>query len=97
VPVHAAGEFLDGGATISPNRLSESLAFVRGFRIAGVDLDTAVRYARVVSELRNGDQLAGRSKPDLWIAATALQGAMPLVTRNTGHFTGIAGLDLIGY
>lgn len=97
VPAHAAGEFLEGGAAISPDRLSESLAFVRSFRIAGVDLDTAVRYARVVSELRDGDHLAGRSKPDLWIAATALQGAMPLVTRNTRHFTGIRGLDLIAY
>lgn len=97
VPAHAAGEFLEGGAAISADRLSASLAFVRSFRIAIVDLETAVRYARIVSELRSAEQLAGRSKPDLWIAATALEQAMPLVTRNTRHFMGIAGLELIGY
>lgn len=97
VPAHAAGEFLEGGASISTDRLSASLSFVRSFRIGSVDLDTAVRYAEVVAQLRTTSNLPGRSKPDLWIAASALQGGMPLVTRNTRHFADIPGLELIGY
>jgi predicted nucleic acid-binding protein len=97
VPAHAAGEFLEGGASISTDRLAESLAFVRAFRISEVDLDTALRYAEVVAELRTRSGLAGRSKPDLWIAASAIRGAMPLVTRNARDFADIPGLQLITY
>ena len=46
VPCHAAGEFLEGGATISEARLAESLLFLRLFRIGDVTIETALRYAR---------------------------------------------------
>lgn len=97
VPAHAAGEFLEGGAAISPQRLSESLRFLRLFRIGAVDLETALRYARIVSRLRARDSLTGRSKPDLWIAAWATQHGAPLATRDTRHFQGIDELELIEY
>lgn len=97
VPAHAAGEFLEGGAAISPERLADSLQFLRLFRIGEVGVETALRYAKVVAHLRRDSALAGRSKPDLWIAAWAAQHAAPLATRNTRHFEGIPDLALIGY
>lgn len=97
VPAHAAGEFLEGGAAVSPERLAQSLAFLRLFQIGDVDLETAYRYAAIVAELRRESALIGRSKPDLWIAAWAVQHAAPLVTRNTKHFGGIPDLELMDY
>lgn len=97
VPAHAAGEFLEGGAAVSPERLAQSLAFLRLFRIGDVDLETAHRYATIVAGLRSGSALVGRSKPDLWIAAWAVQHAAPLATRNARHFDGIPGLELTTY
>lgn len=97
VPAHAAGEFLEGGAAISEERLTESLQFLRLFRLGEVGVETATRYARIVAQLRRSSGLSGRSKPDLWIAAWAVQHAAPLATRNTKHFEGIPDLKLIGY
>ena len=97
VPAHAAGEFLEGGAAISSGRLDLSLAFLRAFRIGAVDLETARRYAVIVAALRRESALAGRSKPDLWVAAWAIQHGAPLATRNTKHFAKIPGLELIEY
>jgi len=97
VPAHAAGEFLEGGAAISPDRLCESLAFLRSFRVEDVDLETALRYAQVVAHLRMTSALSGRSKPDLWIAASALRRGSALATRNARHFAGIPELELIAY
>jgi len=97
VPAHAAGEFLEGGATISPQRLEQSLAFLRLFRVGEVSVESARRYAVIVAELRASHDLAGRSKPDLWIAAWAVQHGAPLATRNTRHFTRVPRLELITY
>jgi len=97
VPAHAAGEFLEGGAMVSPERLEQSLAFLRLFRVGEVGVETAHRYAVIVSVLRREFALAGRSKPDLWIAAWAVQHGAPLATRNTKHFRDIPGLELISY
>ena len=97
VPAHAAGEFLEGGAAVSRQRLEESLQFLRLFRIGGGDVETALQYARIVAHLRRESKLSGRSKPDLWIAAWAVQHAAPLATRNAKHFSGIPGLALIEY
>ena len=97
VPAHAAGEFLEGGAAVSRERLAESLQFLRLFRIGEVDVETALRYANMVAYLRHSAALAGRSKPDLWIAAWAAQHDAPLATRNAKHFGDIPGLSLIIY
>lgn len=54
-------------------------------------------YARIVTDLRRDAILAGSSKPDLWIAAWALEHGAPLATRNTKHFERISELVLISY
>lgn len=97
VPAHAAGEFLEGGATVSPQRLADSLAFLRLFRVGEVGMETALRYARIVAQLRRSRALTGRSKPDLWIAAWAAEHSAPLATRNGRHFQGVPELRLIVY
>lgn len=97
VPAHAAGEFLEGGAAVSEERLTESLQFLRLFRIGEVGVETALRYAKIVASLRRENALAGRSKPDLWIAAWAVEHDAPLATRNLRHFADIEGLEILSY
>lgn len=96
MPTHAAGEFLERGAKAEA-QLEIHLHFLRAFRIGNVGLETALTYAQIVSELRAKRELAGRSKPDLWIAAWAVQHGSPLVTDNVKHFRGIPGLRLLTY
>ncbi len=97
VPAHAAGEFLEGGAAVSPRRLADSLAFLRLFRVGEVGVETALRYAQIVAQLRRSRALTGRSKPDLWIAAWAAEHSAPLATRNVQHFQRVPELRLIAY
>ena len=95
VPAHAVGEFLEGGAAISLERYSESLAFVRRFRIGEITLETAQHYAKIVASLRARSKLSGISKPDVWIAAWSIEHASSLVTRNPRHFAHIDNLTLL--
>lgn len=62
-----------------------------------VDMETAVHYAQIVSHLRLRSSLSGRSKPDLWIAAWAVQHAAARATRNAMHFEDLPNLVVIGY
>ena len=93
----AAGEFLEGAACVSEERLREATRFLRLFEIAPATFQTAVHYAQAVAELRRRGLLAGISKADMWIAAAALEHRVRLVTRNTRHFERIAGLRLIAF
>jgi predicted nucleic acid-binding protein len=97
VPAHAVGEFLEGGAVISHERYSESLAFIRKFRIGEITLETAQHYAKIVSRLRSESKLSGISKPDIWIAAWSIEHASSLVTRNPRHFVNIEHLSVLSY
>jgi predicted nucleic acid-binding protein len=97
VPVHAAGEFLEGGANISQDRFNDSLRFLKLFEVGEASLDTAKNYARIVSDLRARKSLAGASKADMWIAAWAVEHNAALISRNTKHFGGIPRLLLVSY
>jgi predicted nucleic acid-binding protein len=97
VPSHAAGEFLEGAACISEDRLQEALRFLGLFEIGSIGLETAQNYARIVAELRGKSALSGASKPDMWIAAWAREHGVPLATRNARHFEHVPRLRLIGY
>ena len=92
-----AGEFLEGAAFISEQRLQESLTFLARTRVEPVTLATALQYARLVADLRHNNQLQGRSKADLWNAATALEHGASLVTRNPQHFANVPNLRVIAY
>ena len=97
VPVIAAGEYLDGAAMISPERVQSCMAILRSRHIAEITLDISELYAAIVSTLRTQKALGGRSHNDLWIAATARRYGSRLLTRNVQHFEDIPGLDVISY
>ena len=97
VPVIAAGEFLDGAAMVSEERLHESLKILRQRRVVSADLETAHHYGRIVAFLRQEQALAGKSQNDLWIAATARCHGARVLTRNASDFERIPGLEVLGY
>jgi predicted nucleic acid-binding protein len=73
------------------------LRFLRLFRVGDVGIETARRYALIVAGMRASSSLAGKSKPDLWIAAWALEHNTLLVTRNVRHFADVPDLSLLRY
>jgi predicted nucleic acid-binding protein len=97
VPFAAAGEFLDGAASVSEPRFQEALSLLRRRRIIAAGLDVAGRYSRIASVLRKSKTLAGRSHNDLWIAATANHLGARVLTRNPEHFRGFDGLEVVAY
>ena len=97
VPVPAAGEFLEGSAYVSVERLKESIQFIRGYEIGDLNFETAVHFAGIVAQLRHDKVLQGPSDFDLWIAAWAVQHGTRLATRNVKHFEMVPGLRLVAY
>jgi predicted nucleic acid-binding protein len=67
----------------------------RGHRVLSADEEVAVTYGHIARELRASGSLIGVN--DLWIAATSLHHALPLVTSNVDHFTRVSGLEIIEY
>lgn len=97
VPAAAAGEFLDGAAMVSEQRVQEALELLRRRRVVPADIGVAEHYGAIVSALRRRKSLARRSQNDLWIAATARSLGASVLTRNADDFSGISGLHVIGY
>jgi len=92
LPVIAFGEFAEGFATLDdPNFLN----VVDSFTLLPVTGEVAAIYARLTKGLRENGNLIGAN--DLWIAAVAVEKALPLVTRNHGHFSRIPGLAVRSY
>ena len=60
-----------------------------------IDERTALAYGRIARELRQAGRLIGAN--DLWIAATSVRYALPLVTANTARFGRVTGLEVISY
>jgi predicted nucleic acid-binding protein len=56
-----------------------------------------MHYAKIVSILREQKLLPGISKPDVWIAAWAIEHGAVLVTGNKKHFQRIQKLELVSY
>lgn len=68
-------------------------AFLRAhFTILRFDNQLAWTWAELVGRTMRGQPM---SIADSWIAATALQHAMPLVTHNAKHFKSVPGLTVI--
>ena len=60
-----------------------------------IDDRTAIVYGRIVRALRQEGRLIGTN--DLWIAATNVRYALPLVTEDTAQLGRVTGLELITY
>jgi tRNA(fMet)-specific endonuclease VapC len=67
-------------------------AFLHGVTLVSLDEETAKIFGRERGRLRADGMLIGDS--DLWIAATALQYHLILLTNNRRHFERIDGLRL---
>ena len=87
-----AGEFAEEFGDI---RHPACAAMLARFEILPMDEETAHHYAITARLLRGQNQLIGAN--DLWISASALAHAMPLVTNNFSHFNRIPGLSVIAY
>ncbi len=97
VPVVAAGEFLDGAAMVSNQRLQEALQLMRDRQVVPINLEIAEQYGRLSAQLRQAGALGKRSQNDLWIGATARCHGARLMTRNPDDFSGIFGLEILTY
>lgn len=79
----------------SERRIEHLREFLSGFTAIDFTWSMAQRWARIVAD-RN---LAGRpiSTADAWIAATAVELRVPLMTHNRRDFEGIADLEIISF
>lgn len=92
LPITAYGEFAEGFASRTD---SAFLAMVESFELLPITRAVADTYARITRDLRAKGRLIGSN--DLWIAATALEKNLPLVTRNTLDFSRVPDLQLRSY
>ena len=92
LPAPALGEFAEGfGDADHPVlRMARELHV-----LLPVDEETALIYGRIVRTLREQGRLIGTN--DLWIAATSIRHAAPLVTANVSEFRRVDGLEVISY
>ncbi len=92
LPVTAYGEYAEGFDRFDDLNF---LQVVDSFEILPITPTVATTYAVVTRKLRSLGNLIGTN--DLWIAATAIERQLPLVTRNVEHFTRVADLEVRGY
>jgi tRNA(fMet)-specific endonuclease VapC len=92
LPITAYGEFAEGFASRTD---SIFLSMVESFELVPITRAIADTYAQITRRLRAKGRLIGAN--DLWIAASALQKNIPLVTRNAAEFSRIEGLEIRFY
>lgn len=69
--------------------------FLASFGVLPITETQVWRAARIDADLTMNGQTIGAA--DTWIAAAALESGLPVLTQNTGHFTRISGVQVIGY
>lgn len=90
ISVVAALEFMEGY-----DQLADAEQFLAPFRQFAVTMEVARAGSRIRRLLRTRGEMIGDF--DILIAATALNGGLPLVTDNTRHFERVEGLLVEGY
>jgi predicted nucleic acid-binding protein len=73
----------------------ECSRFLRDFPVLSPDESVAWRASPIARELRQAGTHIGDH--DVWIASTAIEHEMPLITRNTRHFQRVPRLQLLAY
>jgi tRNA(fMet)-specific endonuclease VapC len=96
IPMTVVGELFFGvhnSARVAENR-RRLLTLLDLVSILPPDIKVAERYGELKLQLRS----IGKPIPDndMWIAATALEHGLPIVT-NDKHFTYIEGLEIVRY
>jgi len=77
---------------VSPAALAE---FYASFHLLPFDQSVIGHYCRLWAEMASKGLAPGY--PDLWIAACAVAGKIPVLTRNPKHFANIPELEVIAY
>ena len=94
IPWIVKAEFLRG-AEIAGHDRQGIRDFLKRFPTLWPDEDTLEIYASLYSTLKKRNELIGPN--DLWIAASALQKSVPLVSKNKNEFQRVPGLRIEGY
>jgi predicted nucleic acid-binding protein len=94
LPWIVMGEFLRGTYAAGITR-EQVEPFLDAYLIVWPGRETVDRYARLFTELRKTNHLIGPN--DLWIAASALEYGIPMVTRNREEFERVKGLTVLSY
>ena len=94
IPWIVKAEFLRG-AEIAGHDRQAIRDFLKRFPTVWPDEETLEIYASLYSALKKRNELIGPN--DLWIAASALQKSLPLVSKNKIEFQRVPGLRLEGY
>jgi predicted nucleic acid-binding protein len=87
-----AGEVAAGYGTSARPRWE---SFLAPFDLLPATPEVCWRYGQLFRYLNANGLLIGGN--DLWIAATAVAFASPLVTRNTKHFNRVPGLEVVTF
>jgi tRNA(fMet)-specific endonuclease VapC len=66
---------------------------LRNFVVYPFDRSLCLRWAEAVDSARRNGRPIGVA--DAWIAATALEHDIPLITNNAGHYAGVEGLTVV--
>ncbi len=74
---------------------SSALARLKHKPCLTIDSDTGILFGTMAAELDKRGRPSAHRLHDLWIAATAVQHAYGLITRNIADFADIPGLKLI--
>lgn len=69
-------------------------AALAGFEILNFDKKCSLQYGKIKAGLKLKNVFNPRNELDIQIAATAVAHSLPLITKNTGDFKEIEGLEL---
>jgi len=92
VPATVLGELLYGayGAAHEARELAYIATLIAGSRVVDCTQATAQHYGQIKQALRrHGTPIP---ENDIWIAASAFEHGLPVVTRDSKHFSRIVGL-----
>jgi predicted nucleic acid-binding protein len=94
MPWVVKGEFLRG-AILAGQDEEEISRFLDRYPTKWVTEDTLRQYAGIYMSLVRSRLMVGVN--DLWIAASALEHGLPLLTRNVSDFRRVDGLQVVEY
>ena len=94
IPWVVKAEFLKG-SEFARHNADEVMEFINRYRVVWPDEKTLTIYAHLYAQLRQSGKMIGLH--DLWIASSALQTDLPLVTRNVKEFSRVPGLRIEDY